>query len=245
MGRQKGIVTLEGTFGGLNFYIRKGKAVVRAAGGGFSGEKIKNSPKMVRVRENGSEFGMVSSFKKKFKNLLFPFFGSYADSSLHGRLMRLFQEVKVCDAVSVRGARMVGKGLATVEGKLLLQRFDFTEKGVAAFMNGNLVYNPLTYSLEVSGFDAKTISFPQSSSVMEVQFGVLTLDAFHLPSEIFMSTAQYFDAASLVTDFVMSPLVLPTASDVYVAVVGIRFYEVVNGERYLLQCLNCQSVAVL
>ena len=245
MGRQKGIVTLEGTFGGLNFYIRKGKPVVRSAGGGFSGENIKNNPKMVRVRENGSEFGMVSSFKKKFKDLLFPFFGSFADTSLHGRLMRLFQKIKVCDTVSVRGARLVGKGLATIEGKLLLQQFDFTEKGVSAFMNGNLVYNPLTYSLEVRGFDATTISFPQNSSVMEVQFGVVTLDALHLPFEIFMSTSQYFDAESLVTDFMMSPLMVPTVSDVYVAVVGIRFYEVVNGERYLLKSLNCHSVAVV
>ncbi|MGV9002407.1 hypothetical protein [Flavobacterium sp.] len=245
MGKQKGIVALVGTFGELNFYIRKGKPVVRAAGGGFVGEKIKNSAGMARVRENGSEFGMVSSFKKTFKNLLFPFFGTYADSSLHGRLMRLFQDVKVCDVVSARGLRIVGKGLASVEGSNLLRQFAFTEKPISAFMTGDLVFNPLDYSLSVNEFDAKKICFPLSTSVMELQFGVLTFDASHLPSEVFMSAPQFFDAGSSVTNFVMHPMVVPTGTSLKIGVVGLRFYEELNGQRYLMRSLNCQSIAVL
>ena len=66
MATQKGIVSLVGTVGGVNFYFRKGKAVARKAGGGFSGKAIKTKASMMRVRENNSEFGHCSSVKKSF-----------------------------------------------------------------------------------------------------------------------------------------------------------------------------------
>ncbi|WNM19771.1 hypothetical protein [Flavobacterium capsici] len=200
---------------------------------------------MIRVRENGGEFGDVSRFKKKFKDLLFPFFGSYNDTTLHGRMMSLFQKVKVCDEVSVRGERKVGVGLTTDEGKLLLQRFGFTEKSVRAVLPGRLVYHPSTYSLEVTDFDINSSDFPKSAAIMELQFGIMALDDLLLPSQIFMSTPQYFDAQSTVTDFVMTPNELPPSGVVTIAVAGVRFYEVVNGERYLLKALNLQSVEVV
>ena len=67
MASQKGIFPLEGTLGGVNFYYRKGKAVARKSGGGFNGMAIKTKDSMVRVRENGSEFGSVSKVKKMIR----------------------------------------------------------------------------------------------------------------------------------------------------------------------------------
>jgi hypothetical protein len=245
LAKQIGIVTLFGTIDCLNFYERKGKKCVRKAGGGFSGEKIKNSAEMVRVRENGSEFGMVSRFKKRFKDLLFPFFGSYADTTLHGRMMSLFQAIKVFDTVSERGERKVGVGLTTVEGKLLLERFGFTAKSTRSVFPGKMGYDAVNSTLEVTDFNARNIKFPPSASIMELQFGVLTLDALHLPSEIFMSSTRYFDAQSTDVTFDMVPNVLPTVGSLGIPVVGVRFYEVVNGERYLLKTLGYQYVEVL
>jgi hypothetical protein len=245
MAKQKGIVSLIGTIDGLNFYERNGKKCVRKAGGGFTADKIKKSNSMVRVRENGSEFGNVSRFKKRFRELMFPFFGSYADTTLHGRLMSLFQAIKVCDTTSVRGARMVGVGLTTVEGKLLLERFGFTSKSVQMVFPGKMVYQSMNATLAVTGFDAKAIKFPLSAHVMELQFGVLTLDALHMPSQIYMSSPQYFDAQSSVVAFEMTPNELPIVPGVAVAVIGVRFYEVVNGERYLLKTLSTQRIEVL
>jgi hypothetical protein len=245
MAKQKGAITLVGTIDGINFYELNGKRVARRAGGGFTSETIKKKPSMVRVRENGSEFGMVSKFVKQFRLVLHPFFGSYGDKTLHRRLMSLFQSVKVCDGVSVRGERKVGIGLTTGEGKLLLHRFGFTEKSVRAVLPGSLVYHPSTYSLEVTDFDINSSDFPKSAAIMELQFGIMALDDLLLPSQIYMSTSQYFDAQSMVTDFVMTPNELPPSGVVTIAVAGVRFYEVVNGERYLLKALNLQSVEVV
>lgn len=59
MAYQKGLIELEGTLGGLNFYIKKGKPMVRKSGGGFTAKAIKTKPSMVRVRESNNEFGQI------------------------------------------------------------------------------------------------------------------------------------------------------------------------------------------
>lgn len=41
MAKVKNIVGLQGTIGGVNFYLRKGVPLARAAGGGFNGDAIK------------------------------------------------------------------------------------------------------------------------------------------------------------------------------------------------------------
>ena len=73
MARQKGLIKLVGTIDGINFYVRKGTPVARKAGGGFTSERVKHSPALVRTRENSREFGHVSKFKKLFRMGLFPF----------------------------------------------------------------------------------------------------------------------------------------------------------------------------
>ena len=72
MAKQKGVVFFEGTIGGINFYYRKGVPTARASGGGFNKRAIKNSPKMVRVREQNSEFANCSKVNKAFKNAIRP-----------------------------------------------------------------------------------------------------------------------------------------------------------------------------
>jgi hypothetical protein len=74
MAKQKSIIPLSGTLDGINFYIRKGTAVARKAGGGFNGKAIKNSPKMARVKENNTEFGHYSFVEKVFKDSLITVF---------------------------------------------------------------------------------------------------------------------------------------------------------------------------
>jgi len=63
MARQKGIVKLDGTLGGLNFYTRIGEPLARASGGGFTTDSMKRS---VLMRGNTSEMGLASTANKVF-----------------------------------------------------------------------------------------------------------------------------------------------------------------------------------
>lgn len=245
MAEQKGLVKLTGTVGEVNFYFRKGKPVARKAGGGFNSDSVKHSPTMVRTRENSSEFGHVSKFKKLFKDGLFPFLTGFKDPSLHGRLMSLLQTIKTYDTVSVRGQRSLGIALGTPEGQKLLKGFSFSEQRVSQLLQSRLVFDATSATLTVADFSAQALKFPLGSSVAEVQFGVLRIDDAQAKTELFMSNAHVITPTDTETQFSMIPTVLPTGTGVFIAVAGVKFYEVVNGERYLVKSLDAQGVEVV
>lgn len=236
MAKQTGIIKLEGTIGGINFYTRKGKSVARKAGGGFNGEKIKNSPSMERVRENNTEFGDCSKVKKCLKASLHPFLGQYRDVGLHARMMQLMQQIKVCDTVSVRGKRQVGNGIATPMGEQLFRKFEFTPKrsvlntlmGVGFFDWDNLRYT-------VSEFSVKNVRFAKSATHIEVSLGVLCFDFATLEYTLYMGSPLYISRDYDADTFSLSLADLPIGIGNQFAFVGLKFYQEVNGELYLLQ----------
>lgn len=188
MARQKSLVRLEGTISGINFYFRKGKPVAREAGGGFSSEAIRTSPKMERVRENSGEFGMVSKAKKLIRLGLYPFLLDYADVSLHGRMMRLFQAIKVLDTISVRGQRTFQNGLATAAGRSLLLHFDITAQKASTMLPGKGHFDATTQQYTLTNIKPDTLLLPKGATGMQLCFGVLQVD-FAASSFSFFSSA--------------------------------------------------------
>lgn len=236
MARQKGIVQLEGTLGGINFYIRKGKAVARKAGGGFNGKNIKTSPSMVRVRENNTEFGHCSKVKKCLKIALHPFLHSYKEGTLHGRMMQLLQQIKICDVLSERGKRTVGNGMATSMGKLLFQEFMFTPKrSVSKTLLGTGTFDQDTFSYTMRDFDVKKVRFAAASTHFEVCLGVLFFDFSTLTSKLFMSAPLLIGREYTADHFSLNPIAISGAEGFRFAFVGLKFYQEVNGIMYLLQ----------
>ncbi|MGV9002822.1 hypothetical protein [Flavobacterium sp.] len=123
MAKVKGIIQLNGTIGGINFYTLNGVQIARKAGGGFNGKAIKTEANMEKVRQNAREFGAVSQFVKHFKGSLAPMLYSFRFPKLHGQLMKLFFGIKKLDVVAVEGSRSVGGGLETLSGRHLLVGF--------------------------------------------------------------------------------------------------------------------------
>ena len=236
MATQKGIVSLVGTVGGVNFYFRKGKAVARKAGGGFSGKAIKTKASMMRVRENNSEFGHCSSVKKQFRIALFPFLKNYFDGTLHGRMMQLFQGIKNCDVVSERGTRKVGNGILTPSGLEMLRDFVFAPKCIV----GQVVpmkasYDAVSCVYDVVDFAISLVKFPKGATHLELQFGVLGVDFDADVYNLFLAAPMVFEKGVEVGGFSMVPTVLPDAGLHRFAFVGVGFYQEVNGEEYVLK----------
>lgn len=124
MARQKGIMKLSGTIGDINFYVINGVGYARKAGGGFNGKAIKSRKSMVRVRENGSEFGHCSGVKKKILAAFRPYVLK-RERGFHGNCMSMFLKLKSLDQVSKRGQRRVDIGLQTSEGNRYFRDFAF------------------------------------------------------------------------------------------------------------------------
>ena len=87
MPRYSGIIDLQGTFGNLSFYKRKGVRCVRRPGG-FSKERLESDPALRRVREHNTEFGAQSMASKSLRTALAPV-KNFCDGTLHNRLMKI------------------------------------------------------------------------------------------------------------------------------------------------------------
>lgn len=233
MAKQKGVVFLEGTIGGINFYYRKGVPTARMAGGGFNRKAIKTSPTMVRVREQNSEFAGCSKVNKVFKNAIQPFLTGYKDGSLHSRLMRLFLSIRDCDVISERGKREVWQGMSTSQGKRLLNDFVFTPK--RSFLipcHYEFDWNLLQF--RVKGFKISNLQFPEGADYMELRLGVICFDFEHLTYTTELATPMIIDRHFSGTSFSLDVPTSPRGIGQLIAVVRVAFYQDVNDSSYML-----------
>lgn len=246
MAKQKGIIPLVGTIGGINFYYLHGKPVARAAGGGFNGTAIKTKKSMERVRENGSEFGSCSRVNKVFRQALRPFYTNHKFTFFHSRLMTLFTSLKALDAESVRGERRVFKGIETAKGKQLLLDFGYTPdcKPQLALPFSYSMDWP-TYTLTIPQFNIQHVPFITGATHIALQFGVLDFNFETLDYELHLAAPLVLPKDDARANLSLTPTSLPTGLGLQLAVLGIRYYQEVDGLMYVLNAQNGVGIAVL
>lgn len=130
MARQGGILKIKGTIGGMTFYKSSQDGHLVREKGGVSGERIANDPAFARTRENGQEFGNAGSSGKSLRDAVRNLMMNASDGRVTSRILKVFMDVLKLDTASARGARTVALGLATPEGKTLLNGFNFNANAV-------------------------------------------------------------------------------------------------------------------
>ncbi len=236
MARQKGLIKIVGTVGDLNYYITKGVAYARRAGGGFNGDAIKTKASMVRVRENASEFGHCSQVKKAFRMGLLPFLQGITGRSIHSRLMQLFLEIKALDAVSERGKRCVQEGLQTGKGKRLLRQFEFTpHHALLQTLIDQSPFDWATQALTVMDFYPKAFKAPKTATHVGVTLGVLDFDFESLDASLHISPTHFLEIGAGANSFVLAPTVVVSPSATGIAALNMRYYEIIEDEVYGLE----------
>jgi len=233
MAKQRGMLLIDGTLGGLNFYYRKGVPTVRVAGGGFNRKAIKTSPRMVRIREQNSEFANCSKVNKEFKNAIRPFLAGYKDGRLHSRLMQLFLSIRDCDTVSARGKREVWQGISNEHGKRLLGNFVFTPKR-PQLLPCTYVFDWTTLEFKANHFDVSKLRFPDGADYLEVGLGVIRFDFERLTYSTEWATPLMIDRTFNDTSFSLGIANAPSGIGQLIAIVRVAFYQNVNGKPYLL-----------
>ena len=239
MAKQKGIIPLVGTIGGINFYYLNGKPVARKAGGGFNGKAIKTKASMRRVRENGSEFGHCSKVNKAFRTALRTFYKGYTFTFFHSRLMRLFTALKDMDTINERGKRVVFEGANTAEGLTLIKQFDFTpDCHVKRILPFHFAVDGSTFELTISEFDIAKVGFINGATHIEQTYGVLDFNFEALNYELHLATPLVLDKSFGGTTIHLVPDTLPVSVGTLLCVFGVRFYQEVDGQLYLLNAKN-------
>jgi hypothetical protein len=244
MAKQKGLIQFEGTFGNLNFYFRKGVAVARKSGGGFNGKAIKTKASMVRVRENGSEFGAASRVKKLLRLSVQEALLNCSDETLHRRMMTLVQDLKVHDLFSERGKRSVWAGLQTNEGRHLFAAFLFTPKqAVFPLFDGVPVVSDFGARCDFNGLSLQEGSFKKSATHVVLTYFVVDYApenlAFTKYTAVPVTVAQA-DVPVILNAFEI--MGLPPVPSYRVSYLAVQFYQNTNG---LLVALKEQGMTGL
>ena len=244
MAKQRGMFPLEGTLGGINFYKSKGEWLSRRSGGGFTTEAIKTKDSMVRVRENGNEFGMVSSFKKLIRISVQQELLHAKDGALHGRMMTVLQQVKVEDSVSERGHRTVWQGLKTEEGKKLLTDFLFVPKqAVTALFTELPVVNLWGKHCVCGSLRASNVVFSKSATVLRLCYFVVDYDVEQMEYARYSAEPLFVSKEGFSSDVPPFELMdLPGSFGIRMAFLSVQFYQEKNGKLFEL---NEQGMAGL
>lgn len=235
MAKQKGIIKLRGTVGDITFYKTKDGHLAREKGG-VDGNRIATDPAFKRTRENGSEFGRAGKSGKVLRAAFRGILLNAADGRMTSRLTQLMMKVLQADAVSVRGERNVIDGEAE-----LLQGFEFNNRAAL----GGVLFAPFVPSIDrlTGEVTVDIASFIPSNMIMApggtTHYKIISAGAeIDFKNEMFVVSSA--ESAPLPWNMVASVALSQTttlpANSLHplFLVVGIEFYQEVNGAMYPL-----------
>ena len=235
MAKQKGIIKLDGTMGDITFYRTKDGYMAREKGG-VSAERIMNDPIFQRTRENGAEFGRAGKAGKTLRNSIQALVKTASDSRMVSRLTKQMLKAIQKDPVNPRGERNLMEG--DTES---LQGFEFNANGKLS----TTLFAPYTANLDRTAGEA-TITFeafvptngiiaPSGSTHFQIVAAAMEID---FQNESFITSfsetnIQSFDTTLGSTIELQNALPEESILPLFL-VMGISFYQEVNGERYIL-----------
>jgi len=236
MARQKGIIKLDGTIGGITFYKSQDGYLAREKGG-VSADKIANDPNFQRTRENGEEFGRAGKAGKLLRNAIRAMLQNASDSRMVSRLTAQMVKVIQEDVTNTRGLRNVIDGEAE-----LLEGFEFNISGKL----GTTIYAPFTATIDrVAGtltanipafVPINMIAAPGGSTHFKI---VSTGAEIDFENETFVMDAQAtgvlpWDATATAVINLVNAVTANSTHPLFLAL-GIEFYQEVNGQMYPLK----------
>ncbi|WP_179374342.1 hypothetical protein [Winogradskyella wichelsiae] len=246
MARQTGIIKLKGTIGDISFYKSADGHLARYKGG-VDKNRIANDPAFQRTRENGSEFGRAGKGGKVIRNAIRVLLQNAKDSRVVSRLTKSLVAITKTDAVNERGLRTIEDGdMNTLLG------FEFNVNGKL----GATLFAPYvtTYDRATGEVNVDLVAFaptvritaPSGTTHYKLVMGAAELD-FANEASVFESSETAILPYDGVDTAAMNLTVTLTAASVLpvIQVVGIAFYQEVNGQMYPLKngAYNALSVA--
>jgi hypothetical protein len=236
MARQKGIIKLKGTVGGITFYKTQDGHLAREKGG-IEASRIKSDPAFQRTRENGSEFGRAGTAGKVLRTSIRSLLLNSADNRMVSRLTQAMIKVIQADATSIRGERNVIDGEAE-----LLEGFEFNIRGKLC----TSMYAPFTTSIDrVSGQIQVVIPPFNPANMIAAPGGTTHFKIISAGIEVDFIAETYVtaDSASTILPWAGSSTVAltqtntvtPASTKPLFLILGIEFYQEVNGTMYPLK----------
>ena len=246
MARQVGIIKLKGTIGDISFYKSKDGHLARTKGG-VDANRIATDPAFQRTRENGSEFGRAGKGGTLFRTAMRVLMQNASDKRVTSRLTKEMVAVIKADTTNERGARTIQDGNMgllesfefNINGKLatlLFAPYTSTVDRTAGTIVANIpVFTPSTNIVAPAG----TTHFKLSSGGAEIDFANETY-VFDSESSAILPWNGTATTALTLTANLTANSTLPIFQ-----VVGIEFFQEVNGQMYPLKNGSYNALAIV
>ena len=233
MAKLRSFIKLEGTLEDLTFYKTQDGYMVRTKGG-VSRNRIKHDPAFARTRENGVEFGNVTTSGKYIRRSITSLLLDASDNRVSSRLTHVLSQVKNQDLTSVRGQRNVAMGLATPAGQAILRGFDFNKDAPM----DSVLQTP--YTLDTATGDItipdlipdQQLGIPEGATHVSFSGAFLNLDLDTNTKDLQLSPVSNLPISNTVGTVSLSPPSPATGSGNSYYFLKIAFYQEVNGVQY-------------
>ncbi len=248
MAKQTGIIKLKGTIGGISFYKTSDGHLAREKGG-VDKSRIQNDPAFQRTRENGSEFGRAGKGGKVLRNAIRVLLQNAKDKRVVSRLTKTLVAITKTDTTNDRGSRTLQDGNLS-----LLEGFEFNLNGklgstlFASFtkafdrVSGDATLDLLAFSPTVR------IAAPAGTTHFKIVMGASELDFVNETSTFENDETAILPYSAADTAAIsLSATITANSTLPVVQVLGVEFYQEVNGEMYALKngVYNALSVVTI
>jgi len=236
MARQSGLIKLNGTLGGITFYKSQDGYLAREKGG-IEADRIANDPNFQRTRENGAEFGAAGKAGRLLRTAFRTILQNSADNRVVGRLTAEMVKVIQADTTNARGQRNVIDGEAE-----LLVGFDFNLKGKLQ----NTIYAPYTTNIDRTAgtlevvippfVPGNMIAAPSGATHFKIETAGAEIDFENETYVIDAKESAVLAIGNTATAAItLSNAVTANSTHPLFLVMGMEFYQEVNGQMYPLK----------
>jgi hypothetical protein len=246
MAKQAGIIKLKGTLGDISFYKTRDGHMAREKGG-VDAKRIASDPAFQRTRENGQEFGRAGKNAKTIRTAFRLLLQNVRDRRLSSRLNTRLLAIIKTDTSNERGLRQAEQGdMAMMKG------FQFNNQAVFNKLFGvdydfSIDDTSGDISLDYAAFSPKiAVVAPEGSTHFNLHMGAASLDFESDSSNFAMAETGLlaYNSDTLTADTLTANLnVLPGKP--IIGVVGISFYQEVNGTAYPLKNGSYNALSVV
>jgi hypothetical protein len=226
---------MSGTINGMVYYSRNGKQCCRKSPV-FDKQKYLKDPQMAPVRNQVSEFKIMTHLSKMFFDSVQPCLKDCKDSGLFYRLNKLMSDLRNMDTVSEKGCRSPKVSLANDYGKEILKGFDFNDNvklNSVLFWYAN--FNVHNGAFIFEGFNPK-MNIDKKKNYTHFSMMLYRVD-FDLSKDEFKSTFSNTYTGSLKDDASTITLQLEdpqSDADLQIFLLKISFLYEMNGVLYPL-----------
>jgi hypothetical protein len=235
MARQTGIFRFKGKMGGLDFYQSEGVDMVRTKTGPTT-QQYKNSPEYEGSRQASNDFGTAGSLAGKLKHAIIYMYGPALNPDINSKLTGIFTSVLSKDPIHHRGERRILYGdVSKLEG------INFTTNTNLRSTLGKLpVFSEKekgkSFHFDFGGILSPPFSEAVDSRPYQVITGLVALSEDSEPTVEWQESGM-MEAGQALSDLGEMELSFasPQNEKVILGIVGIKFFDVVNGQTYTLK----------